>query len=1014
MTAYTDPSLKIGMESLRINDEQSARVNDDFNQSSIHAESERDYQVQSQSFDQDSAVASATSCSYCHISDPPSVVKCMVCNKWFCNARTGTSASHIIHHLVKSRHKQVHLHPDSALGDIVPECYKCGCKNVFLLGFIPAKADTVVVIFCRQPCASISASKDMEWDLSQWQALIDDRSFLSWLVRVPSGQDVSRSRRLTATQMNMLEELWRDGQVNADVDDLDRVDVQDDIAPVQLKYQDAYQFQNVYTPLVLLEAEYDRSVKEQQTQDEVTVRWEQGLNMKWTASFYLANYLEGEVRLTLGDEVRLKYNGGVCRAWSAVGNIVKLPNSHTNEISVECRRPDVNINCTIFSIEIVWNSATFDRQVAALRKFAVDASCVSPYLYNRLLGHEVQAQTLKVNIPRNLAVPGLGDLNHSQAFAIKSAMQRPLCLIQGPFGTGKTMTAAALVYHLNKNLKQNEGGGQILVCAPSNVAVDQMAEQIHKTGLKIVRLAARNRENIESNVDFLTLHSQVRNLEADTELHRLWKLKEQQGELTRKDEETLKRLVRKNEKMFLAAADVVCTTCIGAADPRLKDLKFKTVLIDEAGQATEPEALVSIVNGCKQLILVGDHQQLGPVVINKKAARAGFTRSLFERMVLLGVRPIRLQVQYRMHPCLSEFPSNLFYEGSLQNGVSADQRIRKDIDFPWPNKAIPMMFHVNIGQEETASTGTSFLNRTEAANVEKIVTKFLRCGVKPHQIGVITPYEGQRGFVVQYMKMSGNMPRDLYEQIEVASVDAFQGREKDYIILTCVRSNSHQGIGFLNDPRRLNVALTRAKFGMVILGNPRVLGRHTMWHQLLTHFKQQKVLVEGPLGNLRQSFIQLPAPRIVANNKDSVDGKENGQQQQQQRQYVDYFNLTAGTSTDGMKGDVMSIGSQYSIPNSQDLSLNLNSAGIVGGGGNNLFSFSTMNSQLQSQDGIMLSQGTGVNLSQLTVTSTTQNNNITSKVGGGNLNFRYANSGDDEESDGYATQFSQLSGYTEY
>ena len=252
--------------------------------------------------------------------------------------------------------------------------------------------------------------------------------------------------------------------------------------------------------------------------------------------------------------------------------------------------------------------------------------------------------------------------------------------------------------------------------------------------------------------------------------------------------------------------------------------------------------MIPLVLGCKQVVLVGDHQQLGPVIMNKKAARAGLTQSLFERLVVLGNRPIRLQVQYRMHPCLSEFPSNFFYEGSLQNGVTAPERLRKNIDFPWPAPDTPMFFYQNLGQEEISSSGTSFLNRyflyslscvtgaqrrhrTEASNVEKIVTKFFKSGVLPNQIGVITPYEGQRSYIVTYMQFNGSLKKELYKDVEVASVDAFQGREKDYIILSCVRSNEHQGIGFLSDPRRLNVALTRAKYGIVILGNPKVLSK---------------------------------------------------------------------------------------------------------------------------------------------------------------------------------------------
>ena len=121
--------------------------------------------------------------------------------------------------------------------------------------------------------------------------------------------------------------------------------------------------------------------------------------------------------------------------------------------------------------------------------------------------------------------------------------------------------------------------------------------------------------------------------------------------------------------------------------------------------------MIPLVLGAKQVVLVGDHCQLGPVIMCKKAARAGLSQSLFERLVLLGIKPIRLQVQYRMHPCLSEFPSNTFYEGTLQNGVTINERLYKGIDFPWPVPNKPMFFYNCFGQEEISASGTSYLNR---------------------------------------------------------------------------------------------------------------------------------------------------------------------------------------------------------------------------------------------------------------------------------------------------------------
>ncbi|VDP92697.1 unnamed protein product [Echinostoma caproni] len=214
-----------------------------------------------------------------------------------------------------------------------------------------------------------------------------------------------------------------------------------------------------------------------------------------------------------------------------------------------------------------------------------------------------------------------------------------------------------------------------------------------------------------------------------------------------------------------------------------------------------------------------------------------------------------------MHPALSAFPSNVFYEGSLQNGVSAEDRCKK-IDFPWPNPDRPMFFYCTSGQEEISGNGVSYLNRTEAATVEKIVTKMLKVGVHPNTIGVITPYEGQRAYLAHYLHYSGSLNAKLYQEIEIASVDAFQGREKDYIILSCVRANENQGIGFLNDPRRLNVALTRARYGLIVVGNPKALCKQPLWNQLLHFYRDQHLLVEGPLNNLTEYMLQFPKPKV--------------------------------------------------------------------------------------------------------------------------------------------------------
>lgn len=799
-------------------------------------------------------------CTYCGIHDPACVVYCSMTKKWFCNGRGNTSGSHIINHLVRAKAKEVSLHKNGPLGETMLECYNCGCRNVFLLGFIPAKADSVVVLLCRQPCAASSSLKDMNWDPSQWQPLIQDRQFLPWLVKVPLEQEQLRARQISAQQINKLEELWKDNP-DAKLEDLEKPGVDEEPQQVLLRYEDAYQYQNIFGPLVKLEADYDKKLKESQTQDNIIVRWDVGLNKKRIAYFHFAK-ANDEMKLMHGDELRLRYLGELHKPWSGVGHVIKIPDNYGDEVAIELKsNAGVPTECTHnFVVDFVWKSTSFDRMQAAMKTFAVDETSVSGYIYHKLLGHEVEDVVIKCQLPKRFSAPGLPELNHSQVYAVKTVLQRPLSLIQGPPGTGKTVTSATIVYHLVK-----QSGAPVFVCAPSNIAVDQLTEKIHKTGLKVVRLCAKSREAIDSPVSFLALHNQIRNMESVPELQKLQQLKDETGELSSADEKRYRTLKKQCEKELLQHADVICCTCVGSGDPRLAKLQYRSVLIDESTQATEPECMIPVVLGCRQLVLVGDHCQLGPVVMCKKAARAGLSQSLFERLVVLGIRPIRLQVQYRMHPALSAFPSNIFYEGSLQNGVSASDRTKKNMDFPWPQVDKPMFFYATTSQEEISSSGTSYLNRTEAANVEKAVTRFLRSGVKPEQIGIITPYEGQRAYLVQYMQYSGSLHAKLYQEIEVASVDAFQGREKDFIVLSCVRANEHQGIGFLNDPRRLNVALTRARYGIIIVGNPKVLSKQPLWNHLLTYYKEQKVLVEGPLTHLKESMIQFSKPRKLVN-----------------------------------------------------------------------------------------------------------------------------------------------------
>lgn len=425
----------------------------------------------------------AHACAYCGIHSPGCVVKCLACNKWFCSAKGNSTSSHIVNHLVRARHKEVQLHPQSTLGDTVLECYNCGTKNVFLLGFIPAKSDTVVVLLCRQPCAANTSSKDMSWDTSRWCPLIEDRAFLTWLVAAPSDAEQLRARHLTPPQIAKLEEMWKEAP-GATIEDLEKgTGIDDDPNPVLLKYDDPYHYQNIFGPLVKMESDYDKKLKEAQSEDGLQVRWDYGLNNKHLASFHLPKIESGDVKLAVGDEMRLKYKGELRPPWEGVGYVVKIPNNQSDEVTLELRKSgndkSVPTECTHnFSADYVWKATSYDRMQLAMKTFAVDELSVSGYIFHKLLGHEVSFAPMKMQLPKKFTAPGLPELNSSQIAAIKAVLSNPLSLIQGPPGTGKTVTSATIIYHWPRIVRSSSALHRTLLSTSSVSASTALASRL--------------------------------------------------------------------------------------------------------------------------------------------------------------------------------------------------------------------------------------------------------------------------------------------------------------------------------------------------------------------------------------------------------------------------------------------------------------------------------------------------------------------------------------------------------
>jgi regulator of nonsense transcripts 1 len=216
--------------------------------------------------------------------------------------------------------------------------------------------------------------------------------------------------------------------------DLENPALDEEVQSTLLHYEDGYHYQNIIAPLVKMEAEYDRRMKENQRHEDLTVRWDKSLSGKRVAIFSFPSRDEADVRLVAGDELKLKLDATSARlnggAWDGAGHVMWIQDG---EIALEMKSNAVPLAQTDgFIAEFVWKSTSFDRMQNALKTFAVDDTSVSGFLYHRLLGHEVEEQTLKATIPTRLSVPGLPDLNHSQLAAVRSVLQKPLSLIQGP------------------------------------------------------------------------------------------------------------------------------------------------------------------------------------------------------------------------------------------------------------------------------------------------------------------------------------------------------------------------------------------------------------------------------------------------------------------------------------------------------------------------------------------------------------------------------------------------------
>jgi len=490
------------------------------------------------------------------------------------------------------------------------------------------------------------------------------------------------------------------------------------------------------------------------------------------------------------------------------------------------------------------NRIAHDRMAAALEALFGEESST---ILRELFYGQVRDMEMSCSRPANLG--GLqkrlaaqsnhtGNLNPSQAEAFSKAMENRLSLIQGPPGTGKTHTAVRVLAAWARN-----GAGPVLAVADSNVAVDNLLEGLLDQGVKAIRLGqpVKVRESLRNAT--MAAQMEEHHLREDVEtiiglnedaMRRLPSLKGKEKGLSHRDINKGWKEVRRIENQMrddiLEHAQVICATCVGAGDLLLDSRRFPLVLLDEATQATEPASLIPLTKGARHVVLVGDHHQLPPTVISRRAEDGGLSRSLFERLIALGAPSTMLTTQYRMHPAIREWPSERFYGGELEDGVTAPERVAP-AGFVWPDWDAPIAFIPVEGSEDSSPDGASKQNMDEAGLAVRVVDMLLSGGdITPHDIGVVTPYSGQVRLLNDLFEGAGGREEnERYHGLEIKTVDGYQGREKDVIVLSAVRANDSGEMGFLTDRRRLNVAITRARRGLILLGHPRTLRNDSNW-----------------------------------------------------------------------------------------------------------------------------------------------------------------------------------------
>ncbi|RRB06896.1 AAA domain-containing protein [Larkinella rosea] len=498
-------------------------------------------------------------------------------------------------------------------------------------------------------------------------------------------------------------------------------------------------------------------------------------------------------------------------------------------------------------VEMLFDDKSYDEMQDAVKQ----ANALAENPQNRLVGILTgqRSPTFHPNLPP-IHNPRLNDSQNRAVEKIRAANE--LAIVHGPPGTGKTTTLVQAIKTLIKQEHQ-----KILVVAPSNTAVDLLSEKLHEEGLNVLRVG--NPARVSERLTALTLDQKMADHHLMKEAKKLKKQANEFRNMAHKYKRNFGKAERDQRKALfdeahrilkdvgnteqyiiddlVAKAQVITATLVGSNQYMIRNLTFHTVVIDEAGQALEPACWIPILKAQK-LVLAGDHCQLAPTIKSAEAARKGLSTTLLEKCVLLHPEAVSLlDEQYRMHERIMGYSSKVFYGSQLKAHAS----VATHELFPG-DRALHFIDTAGCGFEEKLE-GTSSTNPEEASLLIKHLTQVvteLRPYYSPSDfptIAVISPYKQQLAVLNEQLLHAPDLQPYL-PKISVNTIDSFQGQERDIVYISMTRSNDQQEIGFLADIRRMNVAMTRARKKLVVVGDSATLASLPFYADFITYAEQ--------------------------------------------------------------------------------------------------------------------------------------------------------------------------------